>query len=128
MTDVAEKLGCKQNHISQIEKGLTNPSLEFLKKCIEAYEIPEIEKADFIAQAFASSSQLALKMDNVTIIPKEDLAKLMAVLVFNLKEPYPDTEEWGAVIYGIKRLKVAINSRNPAFTTLDADCELNNHH
>jgi transcriptional regulator with XRE-family HTH domain len=118
MTDVAEKLGCKQNQITQIEQGKTNPSPEFLRKCLEVYKIPEAEKADFIAQALASSNRLILEMDKVTIIPKDDLAKLMTVLAFNLKEPYPDKKEWGAVVKAINELLKGINERNQPFTVI----------
>ena len=112
MSEMAEKLGCKQNHITQIEQGKTNPSLEFLEKCLKAYEIPDAEKADFIAQALSSSERIVLELDKITIIPKEDLTKLLAVLVLNLKEPYPVSEEWNAVTKAVKRLLDGINDRH----------------
>jgi hypothetical protein len=36
-------------------------------------------KADFIALALVSSKKLTLDFDSVSVIPKEDLAKLLAV-------------------------------------------------
>ena len=111
MADAAERLGCKQNHITLIEQGKTNPTHAFLEKCLEVYEIPEIEKADFIAQALTKSTRFVLDMDNVTSIPKEDLARIMAVLAFNLEEPYPATKEWKAAANAMKRLKAEIDIR-----------------
>jgi transcriptional regulator with XRE-family HTH domain len=121
MTKAAEKLGCKQGHISQIELGKINPTIDFLEKCLKVYEMPETEKADFIAQALISSNRLTLEMDKVTIIPKEDLAKIMAVLTFNLKEPYPDTIEWKAVTKAIKRLIEGIKERSLSYGVLRHD-------
>jgi transcriptional regulator with XRE-family HTH domain len=112
MNVVAEKLGKKQNHISQIEQGKANPSPEFLKKCLSVYEIPEAEKADFLAQALESSNRIVLELDKISIIPKGDLAKLLAVILFNLHEPYPATEEWNAVAKALKRLFEGIYDRN----------------
>ena len=102
MNVVAEKLEKKQNHITQIEQGKANPSLEFLEKCLSVYEIPEAEKADFLAQAFEGSKRIVLELDKISIIPKEDLAKLLAVILFNLQGPYPATEEWNAVAKALK--------------------------
>ena len=121
MTVVAKMLGYGQNHITLIEQGKTNPSPEFLEKCLKVYEIPEYEKADFIAKALACSNRLALETDKVTIIPKEDLAKIMAVFAFNLEEPYPDTEEWEAVTKAIKRLIDSINERSLPYSVLRHD-------
>jgi len=118
MTDMEEMLGKKQNQITQYERGKVNPPLEFLKKCLEVYKIPETEKVDFIAQALANSKRLSFKLDEVTIIPKVDLAKLMAVLVFNLKEPYPTTKEWEAVVKAINKLKEGINERQLPYTVI----------
>ena len=118
MSEMAEKLGYKQNHVSQIEQGKTNPSLEFLEKCLKVYEIPEAEKADFIAQALSSSDRIVLELEKITIIPKEDLAKLLAVLVFSLKEPYPASEEWNAVTKALKRLLDGINDRHSPFPVI----------
>ena len=118
MTDAAEKLGYGQNHITQIEYGKTNPTPEFLEKCFEVYKIPEIEKADFFAQALVSSNRLIFKLNKATIIPRDDLSKLMAVLVFNLEEPYPATKEWEAVAKAINRLKEGINNRGKKYTII----------
>ena len=111
MSAVAEKLGKKQNHITQIEQGQANPSIEFLKECLTVYEIPETEKADFIAQALSNSERIDLKLDKITIIPKEDLARLLAVLVFNLEDS-PDTTEWYPVTKAINELLYAIRHRS----------------
>jgi transcriptional regulator with XRE-family HTH domain len=121
MTDVAEKLGYRQNHITQIEQGKSNPTPEFLKKCLEVYEIPENEKADFLAEALASSKRLTLELDEITNIPKEDLAKLMVVLVFNLEEPYSATKEWEAVAYAVKKLFECINNRSLNYSVIQPD-------
>jgi len=121
MTDVAEMLGYRQNHITQIEYGKTNPTPEFLEKCLVVYEIPKAEKSDFIAQALTSSERVVLELDNISIIPKEDLAKLLAVIVFNLKEPYPVTEEWNAVAKALKRLFEGISERHLPFTVIRPD-------
>ena len=118
MSEVAEKLGFKQNHITQIEQGKTNPSIEFLEKCLEVYEIPKAEKPDFIAQALTSSERIVLELDKITIIPKMDLAKLLAVLVFNLKEPYPVSDEWNAVAKAVIRLLDGINDRHSSFLVI----------
>jgi transcriptional regulator with XRE-family HTH domain len=120
MTNMAEMLGCKQNHITQIEQGKTNPTPEILRKCLEIYEIPEKEKADFIALALESSSRLKVEMDRVTTIPKTDLAKLMAVLLFGLEVPYPVTKEWDAVAKAVKELIDGINDRD-TYTALRND-------
>ena len=116
MSEMAKKLGCGQSYISQIELGDANPTLEFLEKCLGAYEISETKKADFLANglvaALANPKRIDLKLDKVTIIPKEDLAKLLAVLVFNLEYPYPDTTEWGPVAVAINKLTYCINRRS----------------
>ena len=121
MINVAEKLGCSQNQITQYEQGKVNPQPEFLEKCLEVYGIPESEKAEFLAQALTSSKRLIVNLDKVTIIPKDDLAKLMAVIVFNLKEPYPDTNEWKALTMAIKRLKDGIDERKLNYTVIRED-------
>ena len=121
MTDVAVKLGYGQNHITQIEYGKTNPTPEFIEKCLMVYEIPKIEKADFIAQALISSERIVLELDKISILPKEDLAKLLAIVVFNLKEPYPNTIEWNAVAKAFKRLSEGIYERHLPYTVIRPD-------
>jgi transcriptional regulator with XRE-family HTH domain len=118
MKDVAEKLGYRQNHITQIEQGKTNPSPEFLRKCVDVYKITEKEKADFFVQALVSSSQITLRMDKINIISKNDLAKLMAILIFNLEDQYPVSKEWETVTKVINRLKESINDEYLSYTVL----------
>ena len=72
MSVVDEKLGKKQNHISQIEQGIANPPAEFLEKCLAVYEIPDAEKADFLALALASSNRIILELYKISSIPKKD--------------------------------------------------------
>jgi len=105
MTDVALTMGYKQNHITQIELGKFNPSIRYLKKCLDVYEIPKSDKANFITLALSNPKRLTLEIENVKIIPKKDLVKLLIVLFFNLEEPYPDTKEWDAVSKIIEKLK-----------------------
>jgi transcriptional regulator with XRE-family HTH domain len=39
MAEAAGKLGCKQNHITQIEQGEANPPQAFLEKSAEVYNL-----------------------------------------------------------------------------------------
>jgi transcriptional regulator with XRE-family HTH domain len=118
MAETAKKLGCSQNNLTYIEQGKTNPSQKFLKKCIEIYEISEAEKADFIAQALESSNRLILDLNKSKEIPKDYLAKIIAVLVFNLEEPYPDTPDWKAINQAANVLKEYLRRRPKPFTTI----------
>jgi len=118
MAETAKKLGCTQNNLTYIEQGKTSPSMKFLKKCIEVYEIPEAEKADFIAQALESSKRLILDLNKSKEIPKDYLAKIIAVLVFDLKEPYPDTPDWTAINQAVNTLKEYLRRRPKPFTII----------
>jgi len=60
-------------------------------------------------------------LDKISIIPKKDLAKLLAVVVFNLKEPYPNTIEWNAVAKALKRLSEGIYERHLPFPVIRSD-------
>jgi len=111
MAKAAKMLGCKQNHITQIEHGKCNPKYEYIEKCLKIYEVPNNEKADFVAKALANSKQITFKIENVTTTPKEDLVKLLAVLLFNLEEPYPNNDEWFATINALNIFKKSINNR-----------------
>ncbi|WP_024303340.1 helix-turn-helix transcriptional regulator [Pseudogulbenkiania sp. MAI-1] len=42
-SELAEKAGCTQGHISQLEKGLTNPSRELAKRLATALELTVME-------------------------------------------------------------------------------------
>ena len=119
MTDAAKVLGCTQHHITQIEQGKFNPTYEYIEKSLKLYDVPENKKADFIAKALAGSKQITFKMDKVTATPKEDLVKLLAVLLFNLDEPYPDDKEWYAMSNVLKKLKECISRRPGGFTVLE---------
>jgi len=121
MTEVANMLGYSQNSITQIEQGKTNPSSKFIEECLKVYEISGIERANFIALALSCSNKLTLNMDKVTIIPKEDLAKIMAVLSYNLEEPYPDTPDWKAATKALKRLFDGIQERSLSYNVLRID-------
>ena len=118
MKETAKKLGCAQNNLTYIEQGKTNPSMDFLKKCIEVYEISEAEKADFIAQALESSNRLILDLNKSKEIPKDYLAKIIAVLVFDLEEPYPDTPDWTAIRQAVDILKEYLRRRPKPFTVI----------
>jgi transcriptional regulator with XRE-family HTH domain len=119
MTQVGKMLGRSQNQITQLELGVVNPSKDFIEKCIQVYEITESkERADFIAHAFASIKKLTLDLDSVTIIPKDDLVKLLAVLVFNLEPPLPNSKEWEAVSKGMERLNQIIGHRKYLFDVI----------
>jgi len=104
MTDAAEKLGFKQNHISQIENGKANPTLDYVTKCLKIYKISNNAKADFIAKALASQNRLSFETDVVTIIPNDALIKLMAILIFNLEEPQSIPDGWEIVFQAVKIL------------------------
>jgi transcriptional regulator with XRE-family HTH domain len=112
MAETAEKLGCKQNHITKIEQGEANPTQTFLEKNAEVYGLTGAGKTEFIALALSSSKRLVLELDKATIIPKDDLAKLLAVLAFDLKNPYPNTKEWKPVDNAIGELLKSIEERS----------------
>ena len=116
MDETAKKLGCTQSYLTYIEQGKTNPSPEFLKKCIKVYEIPETEWLDFYALALSNQKKLLLDWSKISTIPKETLIKLMVVLIFNLKEPQVNTGERDSVY---KAIDILTKKKN--FTTLLAD-------
>jgi len=118
MTETAKKLGCTQNNLTYIEQGKTNPSMDFLKKCIEVYGISKAEKANFIAQALESSNRLILDLNKSKEIPKDYLAKIIAVLVFDLEEPYPDTPDWTAIRQAVDIMKEYLRRRPKPFTVI----------
>jgi transcriptional regulator with XRE-family HTH domain len=112
MTEVADITGCKQNYIAQVESGKFNPSIEFLNKSVEAYGLTGTEKIRFLANALSSSRRLEIKLDDITIIPKADLAKLLAILVFNLEPPEVKRDEWYPVAYSFPVLLREIYNRS----------------
>jgi transcriptional regulator with XRE-family HTH domain len=112
MAEVAEMTGKRQNYVSQVESGKFNPSIDFLNKSAEIYGLTGAEKVKFFAEALSTSRRIELKLDEVTIIPKADLAKLLAILAFNLENPYPDEKEWKAVKHCMDILKKEIAVRS----------------
>jgi len=119
MIDVGNRLGYSQNSLTYIEQGKTNLSMKFLEECLKVYEIPETEKADFITKAFKSSNRFIVELDNVKSIPKDDLARLMAIIIFNLEESYLTTKEWEAVTKAITELKEGIKNRNLSHKSIE---------
>jgi transcriptional regulator with XRE-family HTH domain len=121
MTDAAARVGCNQSYIAQVENGKINPSIEFLGKSVEIYGLTGPEKANFLANALSASNLLKIKLDEITIIPKEDLAKLLAILVFNLKAPEPKRDEWYPVAYSFSILSREIYNRSQPFIMINND-------
>jgi transcriptional regulator with XRE-family HTH domain len=122
MAEAADKVGYKQNYIAQVENGKFNPSIDFLNKSVELYGLTGAEKVRFMANALSTSRRLEIKLDDITIIPKTDLAKLLAILVFNLEKPYPgDGKEWRAVTHCMDILKQEIYARSLPYTLILPD-------
>jgi transcriptional regulator with XRE-family HTH domain len=112
MAEAADRVGYKQNYISQVESGKINPSIEFLNKSVEIYGLTGTEKAKFLANALSTSRRIEVKLDDITIIPKADLAKLLAILVFNLELPEVKRDEWYPVAYSFSILLREIYNRS----------------
>jgi transcriptional regulator with XRE-family HTH domain len=121
MAEVADRVGYKQNYIAQVENGKFNPSKEFLSKSAELYGLTGTEKVKFFANALLASRRIEIKLGDIAIIPKEDFAKLLAILVFNQEGPYPagDKEKaWKAVTYCMDILRKEIEARSLSYTTI----------
>ena len=57
-------------------------------------------------------------MDKIKEVPKDYVAKLMAVLIFDLEEPYPDTPDWKAISQAVNTLKEYLKRRPKSFNTI----------
>jgi transcriptional regulator with XRE-family HTH domain len=112
MTEVANKAGYRQSYIAQVESGTINPSIDFLNKSVEIYGLTGNEKTQFLANALSHSRRIEVKLDDITIIPKEDLAKLLAILVFNLEPPEAKKNDWYPVAYSFPILLREIYNRS----------------
>jgi len=106
MTEASKGLGCSQSSLTYYEQGKTKISLEFLEKCFKIYEVPNNKRADLLIKALSSQEKLTIELDKITMIPKDTLAKFLAVLLYNLHEPPPETEDrkWDSIYKAIEIL------------------------
>jgi len=118
MDEAAEMLGCSQPSLSYIEQGKTNPSIKFFEKFFKVFEIPESDKIKYFTESIASQKKLSINLEEITMVSKETLAKLMAVLIYNIKNPEAISDDMDAVYKAIENLNPVY--RKGQFTALQS--------
>jgi transcriptional regulator with XRE-family HTH domain len=122
---LASKAGCTDAYLSQLERGLANPSIMILKKIASALQVQVV---DFFLQPEAEEKDVVLKeADRVNIDFKEGDAKIQMLVraiknrrmqpFFTTLEPGGGSkgsyshigEEFGIVLRG--RLEIKLNGR-----------------
>jgi transcriptional regulator with XRE-family HTH domain len=89
---MAEALGCSSAYLSQVEKGKTVPSLEFLRKCVEYFKLSQDRAFELFTAAYEQQHTVTLDLDEISArlpIEKKSLSKLVSVLtISSLSNPH----------------------------------------
>ena len=110
--DFIKVLGLKQSTISKIEQGELSPSLEYIKKSMEAYGITDkSEKMKFLLANLNSSEKIEIPLKDLGPMRKEWLA---ALCIFG--EVFTrDTRGWDELINWLNNFSLKANKERPPY-------------
>jgi transcriptional regulator with XRE-family HTH domain len=93
--DIGRKVGKSQGYISVIEnKEMPLLTFDFVKACIDAFELKEDERHLFLVKAMLCSEKMIIPLDSISIVPKERFLQILAYMLLNYKPQHSPSKSW----------------------------------
>jgi transcriptional regulator with XRE-family HTH domain len=93
--DIGKKVGKSQGYMSAIEnKEIPLFTFDFVKACIDAFELKEDERHIFLVKAMSCSEKMEMPLTDNSFVMRERFLEILAYVLLNYKPLHDSKRPW----------------------------------